>query len=177
MHSPITLIVAGLCMLVCFGADAEDIAKSANGWPGAPYSRVVGYAFVRDPDTKWAEFTLLSNGKLDEALLKKVKTKEVVLNAEQTQRLLKATFGYDRPTRGAACYEPHHIFVFYDPNSRPVSAIEVCFSCRWIQSTPFKEVKGNDYATLAKLSWELGLGLGSPKNTLDWYLDQQKKYW
>ena len=177
MRSSTKLLIVAVNVLACVETNAqENAAKRVTEWPGVPYSRVVGYSFV--PDSKDDEFTLLRDGKFNEAKLKEVKTKEAVLAANQTKNLLKATFDYSRRTQGAACYEPHHIFVFYDSASHPIGAIEICFSCRHIGSwpVPAKQVNGHDFAALAKLSWKLGLGLGSPKVSLDWYLDLLKSF-
>jgi len=66
-----------------------------------------------------------------------------------------------------ACYEPHHIFVFFDYDGDPVAAIEVCFSCNRVKMTPEIRVGGRafgsfetaDLAGLAKIATEAGLTL------------------
>jgi len=170
------LIAVTIYIFPCgFASGGEIPAKSVNGWPGMPYSRVIGYSFD-NPHSKDDVFTLLRDDKLNEAQLKEFKTKEAPLNAAQVERLLNAAFSSKIRILGAACYEPHHVFVFYDRDAKPVAAIEICFHCDKLVSLPEKDTDWHhDFAALARLSWELGLGLGSPKLTLDGYLELLKQ--
>jgi hypothetical protein len=137
------------------------------------YSRVVGYTFLSDvPDNP--NFTLLGDAKVNETQLQKLKTAEAILTGSQVSRLMKAASTSTIRTPGAACYEPHHIFVFYD-GERAVAAIELCFSCNQLNALPAPPHRWTqNWATLAKLSWDLHLGLGSPDASLDRYLKRLK---
>lgn len=152
------------------GNSRHASSGAAKPWPGATFTRVVGYTFLNEHPRE-DEFTLLRDEKLNEAQLKQFKTAEMPLNAAQASRLVIAASSAPVFHRGAACYEPRHIFVFYDGANKPVGAIEVCFRCQWVREIPEQENWKPDWVALAKLSWELGLGLGSPKVPLDRYLD------
>jgi hypothetical protein len=77
------------------------------------------------------------------------------------------------------CYNPHHLFVFYDYEGKPVAAIEVCFTCNRVKMTP--EVRAGvgaagpfesaDLAGLAKIASEAGLDL-KPYADLDQYVQR-----
>src|SRR4051812_21385577 len=88
-------------------------AFAAEPWPGVSYARVVGYTFLNEYP-KDDVFTLLRNAKLNAAQLKEFKTAEVALSTTQATRLITAASTSQVRTPGAACYDPHHIFVFYD---------------------------------------------------------------
>jgi hypothetical protein len=149
-------------------------AFAAEPWPGVAYDRVVGYTFVNE-HPKDDVLTLLRGAKLNAAQLKEFKTAEMALSAAQSTRLITAASTSQVRTPGAACYVPHNIFVFYDRAGNPVAAIELCFSCNHVHAIPAREVDWTaDWAALAKLSWELGLGFGSSKESLDQYLDGLK---
>ncbi len=151
---------------------AEQPDVRVDGWPTASYTRVIGYMF--DLGSKESD-SLLNNGQLREERLQKSKKKEVELNASQVKRLLSASFASKVRLTPAACYNPRHIFVFYDSDSKPVAAIEICFGCDGLDSMPVKETNfHHDFEALARLSVELGLGLGSPTKTLDSYLEHLK---
>jgi len=60
----------------------------------------------------------------------------------------------------AACYDPHHVFLFYSGEGTIVAAVEVCFSCTGICTMPgISEARWyrHDFAALARLTDELGL--------------------
>ncbi len=167
----IALICSFLLSAQLFAADTSARIQRVDGWPSTNYSHVVGYSF----DTGRAEpDSLVRTGKLDETRLKQFKQKEVSLTPTQIGRLLSATFGSRKRLAPAACYSPHHIFVFYDKNAKPVAAIEICFGCDNLRAMPSKDNEfHHDFADLARLSVELGLGLGA--GTLDDYLKHLKE--
>ena len=80
------------------------------------------------------------------------------------------------------CYEPHHIFVFYDYDGSPVAAIEVCFSCNRVKMTPEVRAMGGrfgpfetaDLAGLARVATEAGLDL-KPYGSVDAYVERLEK--
>jgi hypothetical protein len=150
----------------------EVPALRVNGWPGADYTRVIGYSFSHQGEPT----SLMRDGKLRQDRLQEWKTKEMPLNAEQVKRLVNATFASKIRSAPAACYSPHLIYVFYDRNLEPVAAIEICFSCDNLNFTPYKDVGyHHDLAALARLSAELGIAFDSSGMPLDRYLQRLKE--
>jgi hypothetical protein len=94
--------------------------------------------------------------------LETLAVKSAELNKDQVAVLLKATFSRTHRAGTAACYDPHHIFIFYSKDERVVGAIEVCFSCTGISTfpdTPKSYWYRHNFVALAHLADELGLWL------------------
>lgn len=132
-------------------------------------ARVVAYRFAlpgeggerpREPG-----FSLITqNRKLDLTALKNLKQAEVTLNAEQVSQLVDAIYGAHDHTGPAACYEPHHIFLFYDTNDVLIHVVEVCFGCTNLQAQPQIEEPQwgkHDFRKLARICDEIGIGMSS----------------
>jgi len=148
---------------------------SKTAWTPPTYSKVVGYRFrIPGEDSKEAVpsgFSLLRKGVLDSALLEKQKTKTVDLKMEDVHKLTSA-INAKEAVSPAACYDPHHIFVFYSDTGAVVAAIEVCFGCTGVSALP--EVAEprwyrHDFIALAKLTD--GLGLWDESRTLQQWID------
>lgn len=132
-------------------------------WPNAPYDRVVGYQFA-NPMGLGSPFSL-QQGKVNLDALPQLKRKEALLQSHQIASLLKGTFEDENPAAvHAACYDPHHIFIFYS-GDRCVGAIEICFSCSNCMCWPAAP-KGmsTSFSTLAAICKSLGLGTGAPSD-------------
>ncbi len=135
------------------------------GWKPPSYSNVVGYRFrLPSDDAKEpvpSGFSLLTKSGLDIKQLDTLKTKSAELTGEQVQQLTKAITSGE-VTYPAACYDPHHIFVFYDADGKPTGAIEVCFSCAGVHASPpltKPQWYRHDFIRLARLTDALGLWL------------------
>ena len=143
----------------------QEFTQVLDGqWPPKSYSKVVGYRYEIPDRTDSLDLLYPVEGKspgyrLHHALLAKQERARRELTAEQVQRLLKGTFSSNGHTGYGACYEPHHIFLFYGPEGNVVQAIEVCFGCKMIIAAPIPE-SGTPWADLRKLATlcdELGL--------------------
>ncbi|SKB02091.1 hypothetical protein SAMN02745166_03539 [Prosthecobacter debontii] len=143
------------------GDKAAPEPKTA--WTPPAYAKVVGYRFrIPSEDSKRpipSGFTLLRSGRLDSALLERQKTKAADLKPEDIHTLTSAINAKEvvSPT---ACYDPHHIFVFYSDTGVVVAAIEVCFGCTGVSALPdVAEPRWycHDFIALAKLTSRLGL--------------------
>jgi hypothetical protein len=152
------LVVISTTVLRSSGNPQETPAKPVATWPASGYTRVVAYRF-KFPPTEY--FSLIEKSSVNMEQLKKLAVKSAVLNEAQTKKLLDATFSPKRMT-SAACYEPHHIFVFYDKNDKVTHAIEVCFDCTSVHATPDltkSQQYRHDFRALALLCDELGVWL------------------
>lgn len=163
----ICIIVASLLLLAAtFTASfaGEKLpAEAKSAWIPARYSKVIGYRFrIPGEDSKEAVpsgFSLLKKGSVDTALLERLAVKSVELRPEQIRKLTTAVNAKEA-TSPAACYDPHHIFVFYSDTGAIVAAVEICFSCTGVSAIPgIAEPRWyrHDFLALAKLTDELGL--------------------
>lgn len=171
---PAIALIATTCLLSCTkdkssAATPRPAGHQVHGWPGKEYDRVVGYQFF-NPHGPFREDSPVLGDEVRGEQLTKVKRKEVVLKPDQTTRLLKSALFSSDNGAPAACYYPHHIFVFYKGDAA-VAAIEVCFHCNGKKTWPPAEnAVGTDYPALATLSGELGLGTDMPE-------DEKKVEW
>lgn len=132
--------------------------------------KVVGYRFALPGDDRPdlpvpSGFSLLNEaGEVDFALLEKLKQSEAVLSPGQAQTLNDAVHGDNPEWIGAACYDPHHIFISYDGSARVTGVVEVCFSCTKVRTYPdLAKARWwrHDFRELARLCDEIGIGLTS----------------
>lgn len=119
-------------------------------WPGVKYTEIRAYAWPKSVET-------------DKVINQGVKLHRDVsnpdgarLSVDQEARLLAAIGSEHTPHRVAACYNPHHLFVFYD-GEKPVAYYEVCFSCGGFEFSPQGAAKWNDMVALATIFDELKL--------------------
>jgi hypothetical protein len=166
-----------LVSLVTASGGDKATPESSQVWTPPHYAKVIGYRF-RLPGENSKEavpsgFTLLPDGLLDSALLAKQKTKSAELKPADIRRLTSA-INAAKVVSQAACYDPHHIFVFYSDAGTVVAAIEVCFGCTGVSAVPAvaKPRWGrHDFIALAKLTHRLGLW--DEPRTLQQWLDLQ----
>jgi len=88
--------------------------------------RVVAFRFALPDDEN---FSLIQDGEFDGGSLSKLKKKEAELTENQVETLVEAVFGSHKETSSAACYDPHHIFLFFNDSDKLIQVVEVCFSC------------------------------------------------
>ena len=128
--------------------------------------RVVGMNFVQPDDgdangLRPSGFSLLRpDGFLDTALLEEIKVKEAILSRDQIARLKTAVYEETEVFSAAACYDPHHIFIFYDGEDQIVNVVEVCFSCTSLQAFPElgeSQWRRHDFRALLTLCEEIGI--------------------
>ena len=162
-------IILFLGALLC-GCDRNSSSAEKISPTQTHGARVVGFRFALPGDDTpnipiESGFTLIDHsGGLNQVLLNELKVEEAVLTAEQVDRLNAAVYGEHPSISAAACYDPHHIFVFYDDHEKVVSSIEICFSCLNIHTFPGLEEnqwRHHDFRSLARLCDEIGIGIGS----------------
>ncbi len=135
------------CLLGAFGAQA--------GWPGSASTEVRAYAY--NPRVADVDPSILKHGHLNPTVLNK---DGVVLTPDQTKHLFAAVTGkHPDPGVYAACFNPHHAFVFYDVAHEPIAWVEVCLECGNAEAEPPQKGQVYDIAALVKLLRELKLPL------------------
>ena len=146
-------------------------ARTASNWTVPSFTKVIGFRF-QEPEghDDRDEFSLLDDNLYKRADLNGCAVAGKALTNEQVDQLLAAAFTEKVLDGGAACYGPHHIFIFYADNDRIVGAIEVCFGCNNMAQLPatgktYEQMLGHhDFIALARLSAELGIWGGSEEN-------------
>jgi hypothetical protein len=144
-------------------------------WPPHGYTKVVGYRYEFPEIDYCADLLYTENrdGKdfrLNHTKLARLSRVSRELGPVQIERLLTATFAPKGDTGYGACYQPHHIFVFYGPDGVATQAIEVCFGCRNIIVAP-EPADGTPSASLRELATLCSdLGLWFQDETLPDYL-------
>lgn len=129
----------------------DSIAKDISGWIGDyEYVEVVLYNSEPPHGTP-----LVSSGKLNKGVAK-AWTKR--LSPEEVALLTTYITGKREPKDGAACYIPHHGFVFYGKDSKILGHLEICFMCERYYSLPRRGLATNwDLAGLKALVTKKGL--------------------
>lgn len=133
-------------------------------------ARVVGYRFALPGDDNQGAvmesgFSLITrDGALDIAALEDLEVKQAILTPDQVTRLVDAVYGVHEETGAAACYDPHHIFLFYDSSDTLFHVIEVCFGCTNLHAQPKiaeSQRWRHDFRELARICEETGIGMAS----------------
>ncbi len=174
------LLLVGIAVMLVACSERPDAVADASmevpageltgvlqgAWPPEGIARVVGYRY-EIPRGAYNAFLLRDDGdernsRLHHAELARLTRASKELTPAQVERLLAASFSEDGVGVGAACYQPHHIFVFHAPDGSIAQAIEVCFECYGIQAAPIPagDPPSADFKALALLCDELGLWEG-----------------
>ena len=153
-----TLVLGLLSSVV--GA-ALEAGKPAH-WPEKPYDTVIGYQFANP----WGIGGLLpEKGTIELDDLRWLQARSVKLEKPHVDFLLKNTFASENKSPTAACYEPHHVFVFY-AKGVAVAAVELCFLCNQAYCWPdAKTAKTVNFPALRHLCTLLKLGTKEPEDS------------
>ena len=172
-HLRVALIFA-VCRMFVFGADStpKPITKNVETWTPPKYATVVGYR--HDFDSGDGHFSLIKEGQLDTDRLAQITTGSATLTPEQVTKLTSALYTEQR-YGFVACYDPHHLFVFYSDSGAVVAAIEICFKCRGLAAFPRMPEsfsRHHDLIALARLVDSLGLWQGK-KPCAEWISEHE----
>lgn len=172
-----------LCIILCLAALAcnkQDTPETSSTRVHA--NQIIAYRFEikpGDPSLPDHGFSLIQpSGKIDLGLLQRLKKKEAVLDQTQIKKLETAVYGNHPVFQSAACYDPHHIFVYYDSNGHVGKAIEVCFGCTKIIAHPeisSEQSSKHDFISLARLCDEIGIGMtqGSAEDQIKFWKEHR----
>jgi hypothetical protein len=113
-----------------------------------------------------------------ESLLSRT-TDQKRLDKIASKLLLNALSFDDKKNAVMDCYDPHHIFVFYDYDGKPVAAVEVCLTCRHIKLEASQEgtqnLYGTDMISIVQILADLKLSLHPYKSTEDFIKSNKKQ--
>ncbi len=147
-----------------------SIQESSISKSSLKAARVVAYRFALPVEgsaelPRESGFSLINrDGSFDLAALKHLQLAEATLMPDQVSRLVDAVYDSHDVTGAAACYDPHHIFLFYDTNDVLINVVEVCFGCTNLHAQPQIEKPQwcrHDFRELARICEEAGIGMTS----------------
>jgi hypothetical protein len=139
-------------------AAAPEIRDEISGtWPPAGFTKVVGHRFKADNPEG---LSFLTDSAVELTRLAEFSAASAELNQVQIQELLDATFQSQPGLPAAACYDPHHLFLFKDAADKVTHAIEICFECTNSSALPAftdQQWQHHDFRRLYRLCEDLGL--------------------
>jgi hypothetical protein len=101
----------------------REFSPIPANWPAVEYAEVRAYLYNPGENRK---NLILHEGKLHPEV---ANPEGIKLDAAQIERLLATLRNKAANGVGVGCFEPHHGFVFYDRDGKPVADLTVCFLC------------------------------------------------
>lgn len=147
---------------VTSAAPSELSPALTGAWPSAGTETVTAYRFSTPDEVESSWSLLTGDNQVDLGTLKKTTVASAQLTPGQTKKLLGCIFGDWERSGPAACYGPHHLFLFRDSTGKITQAIEVCFDCSNVYTSPAldeKQWNHHDLRGLARLCDEIGIGM------------------
>jgi hypothetical protein len=158
------LLVLALMMISCGGeghvqevqpvppvaaSSGTPVVPTSPSWPGVAYVKVRAYYSSQPFLTSFMQ-----------GIPEHVDDKDgVLLNADQERRLISAVTANVDPYEVFGCFEPRHVFIFYDSFDKPVAELDICFDCLVTVERP--AIDGpSDFPSLADLVNDLGFPIG-----------------
>ena len=142
---------------VYFGVNAKPVPAPGTqvAWPKAGFTEVRAYCYDY---TAEESTSILVGGRLHKGVMN---PEGVVLNSDQTKRLVEALTVSQGKQARTPCYKPHHAFVFNGAGGKVVAIFEMCFGCNKFVETPDGLPEYVDTGALYALCKELKLPLGT----------------
>jgi hypothetical protein len=185
------LVIATLCWILFLSCRKREIvstidsplpiANSHIDESSLNAAKVVGYRFA-SPDHFDPSYSLITQeGRLDFATLERLKLTQATLTSTQVSRLVDAVYGPNSKTGPSACYDPHHIFLFYNANGLLVNVVEVCFGCKNLNLHPEiseQQWSRHDFRELARICDEAGIGMesGTAEDQIRFWDEQEREF-
>jgi hypothetical protein len=149
-------------------------------------ARVVAYRFALPGEGSElpmeSGFSLITrDGKLDMATLKNLKLAQATLTPDLVSRLVDSVYGSHGEINPAACYDPHHLFLFYDTADLLINVVEVCFDCTGLNARPQIEEPQwyrHDFRELARICDEAGIGMtsGTAEDQIRFWVERDRDW-
>lgn len=139
-------------LLLAFSAAAGAEEKSLP-WPPEKVAHVVAYSYDYTQDSRGAAL-FFKDGSLHKGIIRSVTTR---LNEGQAKTLMETLSKPVEFHDSEDCYDPHHGFVFYDTDWKPVGWFAVCWRCGTYAGGSKEFPEYIDLAPVRKLTKELGI--------------------
>jgi len=148
-----TLHIVSIFLVLSTFSFAEDRVPR-DPWPKVNFTKVVGYCYDSTAD-KTNDDIIDKNYKLHKGI---IASATVTLTKKQTSKLISILAQPPKQRHiPAACFIPHHAFVFYDADNDVVAHVSICFMCIGRTASPSNLRAKLDYASLEKFSRSIGL--------------------
>lgn len=137
-----------------------DSDPKNGGWHFTNFSEVRAFRLNWEDEQSFAK-VLDGDGKLNPTRL----PEEGILLTDEQVAALEAAITREHPEHPvAACFYPHHAFVFFADSGEIVGHINICFICSSYSGSPQGFAETWDLEALRALIEDLGLPLSNP----DW---------
>lgn len=163
MASPIRILTALVMIMITSCSSNSHSNANSNSKPGQWHFS--GFAEVRAYRLNWDDqdsFNPILNqdGTLNPTRIPKDGLR---LTEAQVKRLEAAVTGSHPDHPIAACFYPHHAFIFYGASGKIVGHINICFLCSNYDGQPEGYAKSWNLDELAKLIKDIGMPLRNRK--------------
>ncbi len=149
-----------LWCLALLGGDLSA-KEPAESWPGVEFAHVAAYCYDYTRDERGSPIVFK-----DRTLHKGIiQATTVRLSPPQIETLRTLVATESDEDGEVECYDPHHAFVFYDRDWKPVAWIDICFFCDDWSAVP-KEGSAEiiDLQKLERFCREIGLPVFEDEN-------------
>ena len=141
-------------------SDSEAPAESVEGsWHFSNFSKVRAFRLNWNDESSFDRI-IDQDGKLNSTRLP---LEGVVLSEDQVSQLEAAVTGSHPMHPVAACFYPHHAFIFYDDAGKIVGDINICFLCSNYSGMPEGFAQQWNLEALADLVQDIGMPLRNPE--------------
>jgi hypothetical protein len=137
-----------------------DVQHKGGAWHFTGFTEVRAYRLNWDDEYSFDKI-LTNDGALNTT---RQPTDGVVLNESQEKRLEAAVTGSHPDHPVAACFYPHHAFLFFGAEGKIVGHIDVCFLCSNYAGYPKGFASSWDLDAIRSLVEDLGM----PTHNKDW---------
>ncbi len=142
-----TLAVIALLLLPHFCQAGEE----ASPWPPENVAHVVAYVYDYTQDSRGSS-PVFPDGSLHKGIIRSATTR---LNGGQAKTLLDTLTKPVEFHESEDCYDPHHAFVFYNKDWKPIGWFAVCWRCGTYAGGSEKFPDYIELAPVRKLTEEL----------------------
>ncbi|RYD40530.1 MAG: hypothetical protein EOP85_14085 [Verrucomicrobiaceae bacterium] len=127
--------------------------EDASPWPPENVAHVVAYVYDHTQDSRGSR-PVFPDGSLHKGIIRSTTAR---LTGEQAKVLLQTVSQAYDDAEEEDCYYPHHAFVFYGADWKPVGWFAVCWECSSYQSSSAKAPDLIDVRPIRKLTNELAM--------------------
>ena len=158
---PIRKVLFLLVLLMTPGCQNQNMSQHTGGtWHFDGIAEIRAYRLNWDDPHAFGSI-ITPKGNLNSTRLPEV---GIPLNKEQEGKLQAAVTGTHLSHPVAACFYPHHAFVFFDDSGKIIGHVDICFICSNYRGSPTGFADRWDLESLEQLVLDLGM----PKANEEW---------
>jgi hypothetical protein len=123
-------------------------------WPALEFAHVVAFCYDFSQDARGTSI-VFPDKSLHRGIIRSTTSRLIPKQITELRKILSTE--WEGESGESDCYDPHHAFVFYDAEWKPVAWIDICFLCEGFTSHPAGVREKIDLDSLHKLLEEIGL--------------------